>query len=201
VRLVVLESPYMPQQRAVESLIAMPSSEASQIYGRACVRDAGLTDWEVFRDSSKNTEEIRKFAHRLIRQRNTYYARAAMLDCLQRGEAPFASHLLYGQVLDDDVPEERSHGMEAGLALSQSLLSAPFLPQATHVFYVELGVSEGMLRAAWKLGRVHGDLAFHAKEIEGHVLAAGRKLGDKARAWYLGRVPSALAWLGEGAAS
>jgi hypothetical protein len=35
-----------------------------------------------------------------------------------RGEAPIASHLLYTQpgVLNDGVPAERAHGIEAGLA-------------------------------------------------------------------------------------
>ena len=39
---------------------------------------------------------------------NIHYARACMADCLARGEAPFASHLLYTQpgILDDDIPEE-----------------------------------------------------------------------------------------------
>lgn len=41
---------------------------------------------------------------------NVTYARACMRDCLKRGEAPFASHLLYTQpgVLDDLVPNERA---------------------------------------------------------------------------------------------
>ena len=41
------------------------------------------------------------------------YARACVADCLRRGEAPIASHLLYTQpgVLDDDVPEERAQGI------------------------------------------------------------------------------------------
>jgi len=49
---------------------------------------------------------------------NLRYLRAAMRDCLMRGEAPFASHGLYTQegVLNDDVPGERAHGMEAGFA-------------------------------------------------------------------------------------
>jgi hypothetical protein len=44
--------------------------------------------------------------------RNLEYARAAMADCLARGEAPFASHALYTQigVLDDTKPEERKLG-------------------------------------------------------------------------------------------
>ncbi len=46
------------------------------------------------------------------------YARACMRDCLERGEAPFASHLLYTQpgVLDDTKPDERALGMKAGFA-------------------------------------------------------------------------------------
>lgn len=69
---------------------------------------------------------------------NTAYARAALHDCLSRGEAPLASHLLYTQpgVLNDDVPEERVWGIEAGLAWSN-------VAEAT-VVYDDLGVSRGM---------------------------------------------------------
>lgn len=69
---------------------------------------------------------------------NVAYARAAMADCLRRGEAPFASHLLYTQpgVLRDDDPAERRLGIEAGLA---------FLRVAdASVVYVDLGFSGGM---------------------------------------------------------
>ena len=45
------------------------------------------------------------------KQRNILYARACMKDCLNKGEAPFLSHLLYTQVLDDDVKEERALGI------------------------------------------------------------------------------------------
>lgn len=71
-------------------------------------------------------------------ERNTRYARAAMHDCLMRGEAPYASHLLYTQpgVLDDDVPEERTLGIEAGLVWGEAA-------EAT-VMYTDLGVSGGM---------------------------------------------------------
>lgn len=49
---------------------------------------------------------------------NLAYLRAALRDCLQRGEAPFASHGLYTQdgVLDDLVPSEREQGISAGFA-------------------------------------------------------------------------------------
>ena len=41
---------------------------------------------------------------------NKVYARLAIRDCLKRGEAPFASHLLYtlDSVLDDTDPAERA---------------------------------------------------------------------------------------------
>ncbi len=50
-----------------------------------------------------------------IRWRNKIYARRAMKDSLNRGEAPFASHLLYTQVLDDNDEHQRRKGIVAGL--------------------------------------------------------------------------------------
>lgn len=69
---------------------------------------------------------------------NVAYARAALRDCLSRGEAPIASHLLYTQpgVLNDDVPEERVWGIQAGFAWSVAA-------EAT-VVYDDLGTSRGM---------------------------------------------------------
>lgn len=71
-------------------------------------------------------------------ERNMAYARAALRDCLLRGEAPIASHLLYTQegVLNDDVPEERLLGIEAGLSWSAAA-------EAT-VVYGDYGMSRGM---------------------------------------------------------
>ncbi len=42
---------------------------------------------------------------------NVAYARKCMSDSLLRGESPFASHLLYTQVLDDNKDIERLTGM------------------------------------------------------------------------------------------
>lgn len=70
-------------------------------------------------------------------QKNTMYARAAMLDSLHRGEAPFASHLLYTQVLDDADPFYRNMGIEAGLDVGKAM-------KLTAV-YDDLGISSGML--------------------------------------------------------
>lgn len=70
--------------------------------------------------------------------RNLRYLRAALADCLQRGEAPFASHALYTQpgVLRDEDPAERATGIAAGFA---------WRPVAERtVVYGDLGISGGM---------------------------------------------------------
>lgn len=73
---------------------------------------------------------------------NVAYARAAVRDCILRGEAPIASHLLLTQpgILDDDVPAERTLGIEAGLVWGDTAECA--------VFYVDRGWSRGMCAAA-----------------------------------------------------
>ena len=71
-------------------------------------------------------------------ERNTEYARAAVRDSLERGEAPIASHLLYTQpgILRDDDPAERQWGIDAGLAW-KSVAEAS-------VVYGDLGITKGM---------------------------------------------------------
>lgn len=70
--------------------------------------------------------------------RNVEYARRAIADSLARGEAPYASHLLYTQpgVLDDANPEQRKPGIEAGLAWGEKA-------DLTAV-YIDRGTSSGM---------------------------------------------------------
>jgi len=67
------------------------------------------------------------------------YARRCLLDSLRRGEAPIAFHLLYTQVLDDTVPDERHLGMMAGWAWRRSAHAG--------VFYIDHGMSPGMRSA------------------------------------------------------
>ena len=78
----------------------------------------------------------------------TQYARRALYDSLGRGEAPFASHLLYTQVLDDSCTQQRMQGINAGLVWGQ-------VSEAT-VVYKDYGVSSGMhtgIRNAERQGR------------------------------------------------
>lgn len=82
------------------------------------------------------------------RWRNVRYARRCLLDSLQRGEAPLASHLLYTQALNDAEPHERRQGIKAGLEWGQSA-------EAT-VVYLDRGLSRGMMQGiedAEKAGR------------------------------------------------
>lgn len=73
------------------------------------------------------------------RWRNKRYARRCMKDCLNRGEAPYASHLLYTQlgVLNDNFAEQRLLGMKAGQAWMKK---ADLV-----VVYVDRGVTSGMI--------------------------------------------------------
>ena len=71
-------------------------------------------------------------------EQNVKYARRAVRDCLERGEAPITSHLLFTQegILRDAVPEERELGIRAGLA---------WVHRADKmVVYVDYGISSGM---------------------------------------------------------
>lgn len=70
---------------------------------------------------------------------NVSYARDACLDCLDKGESPYASHLFWPQMLDDSIGDERRLGIQAGLAWSRA---ADY-----HVFYTDKGWSQGMLDA------------------------------------------------------
>ena len=71
--------------------------------------------------------------------RNVRYARLCGLDSLHRGEAPYASHLIYTQMLDDRVQEQRRMGMEAGFCWAKVA--------DLRAFYVDLGFSDGMEEA------------------------------------------------------
>jgi hypothetical protein len=67
---------------------------------------------------------------------NLAYARLCLKDSLLRGEAPLASHILYPQVLDDNIETERIMGIRAGLAWG-------LVADCTAV-YRDHGISRGM---------------------------------------------------------
>ncbi|MGE0854245.1 MAG: hypothetical protein AB7O44_32345 [Hyphomicrobiaceae bacterium] len=69
---------------------------------------------------------------------NVEYARRCVRDCILRGEAPIASHLLLTQpgILDDGSPHERAIGIAAGLAWLAGADAS--------VVYTDRGISSGM---------------------------------------------------------
>lgn len=69
-------------------------------------------------------------------KRNAAYLKAAMLDSIRLGEAPYASHAIYAQFLDDTIAEERSRGIMMGFVWGD-------MAEAT-VVYVDLGITKGM---------------------------------------------------------
>lgn len=109
--------------------------------------------------------------------RNKRYALWCAYHCRTLGEAAYASHLLFPQFLDDEVPEDREFGIEAGHAWAQ--LADVF------AFYVDLGASEGMSRAWVRCGRLKGGAPetrnlppemfarFEAGELPPHTKAFG----------------------------
>lgn len=80
-------------------------------------------------------------------KRNLHYAKAAMLDALERGESPLASHLLWPGILDDADAGQRAAGIAAGLAWGR-------VAEAT-VVYCDFGMSEGMAQGI-KLAQAEG---------------------------------------------
>ena len=64
------------------------------------------------------------------------YAQRCVLDCLKREESPIASHLIFTQVLDDNIPDMRLIGIKASFAWHNV---ADYV-----VVYIDYGISEGM---------------------------------------------------------
>lgn len=80
--------------------------------------------------------------------RNVQYTMLAVRDSLNRNEAPYASHLFYTQMLDDNNQDERRLGMDAGLTVCHHA-------EQTAV-YTDYGISRGMeygIDTARKAGR------------------------------------------------
>ncbi len=103
-------------------------------------------------------------------ERNVRYARACLRDCLTRGEAPIASHLLYTQpgVLDDNITADRKLGIEAGLVWGA-------LAEAS-VVYLDLGTSNGMKFGIERAQAEERPIEYRKlpPEVLEHVLHPGR---------------------------
>ena len=80
------------------------------------------------------------------KQRKRKYAWEAVVDSEARGEAPFASHIFYTEILNDNEPTERQRGFdchESWMAVCDYV-----------VVYDDFGISQGMrwgIEMAFKL--------------------------------------------------
>ena len=72
-------------------------------------------------------------------ERNKAYLDRCLLDSLKRGEAPIASHKIWPGILDDENPEQRELGIEAGLAW---VLVADLM-----AVYTDFGINDSMENA------------------------------------------------------
>ena len=94
---------------------------------------------------------------------NLAYAKRCVVDCLSRGESPYASHLFFTLpgLLDDLVPEERTTGILAGFAWgARADLVA---------VYVDRGVSSGMNQGVARALAADQDIEF--RSLDGVDLA------------------------------
>lgn len=102
-------------------------------------------------------------------EKNVAYARKCVMDCLRRGEAPYASHLFFTQdgLLDDDNPAERALGIKAGFEWGKSADKV--------VVYTDLGVSRGMekgIQFARSKAKVIEYRSFSEPATEGELTSA-----------------------------
>ena len=70
---------------------------------------------------------------------NTRYFNECMIDCFKRGEAPFGSHGIYPNVLNENSPCGRKLGIESGYAWGEK---ADIV-----AVYQDFGISSGMQKA------------------------------------------------------
>jgi len=95
-------------------------------------------------------------------ERHLIYLGFCMLDCLRRGETPYSSHGLLTRILDDNKPEERALGIQAGIDMAE------FIGKAA--FYLDLGFTPGM-----SIARKHYDglkkFSWEPRELPPDLLA------------------------------
>jgi len=75
---------------------------------------------------------------------NVEYAWRCVIDSMQRGEAPWASHLFYTQIMNDSNPAQRSLGFQC----EEAWLRAADLVAV----YTDRGMSSGMIKTINMIG-------------------------------------------------
>lgn len=131
----------VPPTAAASAPTSRPSARAVQLPIRVCIESPCRGHVP-----ESTPAWLRGLVERFGRTLNMEYAKRCVLDSLRRGEAPFASHVLYDRagILDDAKPEERELGMRAGRAWEQTV--------DLMAVYADFGLSEGMKAAIYRAG-------------------------------------------------
>lgn len=82
------------------------------------------------------------------------YLELCMLDSINRGEVPIATHKLYTDCLDDSDSRERMLGMDT---LNELMLRTDF-----HAVYYDLGISKGMIQGIDRAKRINKRLVLRS---------------------------------------
>ena len=115
---------------------------------------------------------------------NKEYLKRAVLDCLVRGESPYASHGFFTHFLDDADPAQRRAGIMAGLEWSKAAEAV--------VYYLDRGMSDGMRFALEKHTQaartiearlLSGDHCLHFEYVNHRGEKAQRRARFKAFYW------------------
>lgn len=95
---------------------------------------------------------------------NLEYLGRCLRDSWDKGELPFASHAFFPTFLDEDLPEERKAGIEAGYEFwsFHQLMDDQFPLIA---FYVDFGMSDGMQQALDRAKKL--DRTYELRNIKG----------------------------------
>jgi|SRR5215472_1691485 len=95
-------------------------------------------------------------------ERNKAYLNVCLYDSILRGEAPYASHKLYPDILNDDDPQERRLGIELGYTWLQAANLV--------AFYTDFGWSPGMLACLKELKTFRLRVPFDIRKVKEDVL-------------------------------
>lgn len=114
---------------------------------------------------------------------NVEYARKCLADSIARGESPFASHLIYTQVLDDSDPAQRARGMAIGREWSDCA--------DLFAVYLDRGITEGMWEAIAVAYARGAEVQYRSMRRPGHTLKFVREAEPRSLAELMAAVKRA----------
>jgi hypothetical protein len=136
----ILESPY-----AAPKALRDACAEASRALDLARVQPPELRSMESVH-SARRALSLAQTAVQAAEAKHLRYLKALALHAFGLGYAPFASHALYTQWLDDHDPAQRKLGIDAGFVIADALdgIHMVGISELAVLVGVDLGISSGM---------------------------------------------------------